>query len=307
MHNDLIPAIRLLENINFSNNNFSSTYMFSNENINGFMKKISLDKENALTVCSSGDQAFNLILNGVSKVDLFDINGFTKYYFYLKKAAIMGLKYQDFMNFFFPNLINKNVFSFNSYLNFRNLIDDFDARIFWDYLFCHYTGNDIYNSKLFHKLRYSKKNTLKRNQYLITEDNYNKLKDMLIDKEFNFYNIDLFENSFYFHDKYDFVYLSNIFDYLVRDSKLEYAKSIKNIITNLSGYINNNGEIAVSYIYLYNEDYEKDTCFSYFNSIYFRKEYFGNNYDYILFPGTFDLDGYQARNRDALMLYRKRN
>ena len=308
MLDDLISAIRLLENIKFSNNNFSSTYMFSNENINGFMKKISLDKKSVLTVCSSGDQAFNLILNGASNVDLFDINGFTKYYFYLKKAAIMGLNYQDFMNFFFSTLINKKSFSFNSYLNFRDWIDDFDARIFWDYLFCHYTGNEIYKSKLFHKLYYSKKDTLKRNQYLITENNYNRLKEMLVDKEFNFYNINLFEDTLYFKDNYDFIYLSNIFDYLVKENDLEYAKSIKEIITNLSEYINDNGEIVVNYIYLYNEDFEKeDTCFSSFNSLYFRKEYFDNNYDYVLFPGTFDLDGYQERNRDALMLYKKRN
>jgi hypothetical protein len=133
--------------------------------INNF-QSINFNDNKILTVCSSGDQAFNLILNGASKVDLFDINGFTKYYFYLKKAAIMGLNYQDFMTFFFSTLINKQSFSFNSYLNFRDLIDDFDARIFWDYLFCHYNGNDIYKSKLFHKLYYSKKDTLKRNQYL---------------------------------------------------------------------------------------------------------------------------------------------
>ena len=90
MSDDLILAIRLVENIKFYNTNFLSTYMFSNENINGFIKKISLNERQVLTVCSSGDQAFNLVLNGASKVDLFDINRFTKYYFYLKKAAIIG-------------------------------------------------------------------------------------------------------------------------------------------------------------------------------------------------------------------------
>ena len=135
MPDDLILAIRLVENIKISNTNFSSTYMFSNENINGFIKKISINKKNALTVCSSGDQAFNLVLNGAYKVDLFDINGFTKYYFYFKKAAIMGLSYPEFINFFFPTLFNKNVFNFDSYLNLRNKIDDDEVRVFWDYLF----------------------------------------------------------------------------------------------------------------------------------------------------------------------------
>ena len=307
MPDDLILAIRLVENIKISNTNFSSTYMFSNENINGFIKKISLNKKNALTVCSSGDQAFNLVLNGAYKVDLFDINGFTKYYFYFKKAAIMGLSYQEFINFFFPTLFNKNVFNFDSYLNLRNKIDDDEVRVFWDYLFCHYSGIDLYNSKLFHKLYYSKKNILKINEYLINEDNYNRLKELLINKQFNFYNINLFDDSLYFNDKYDFVYLSNIFDYLFSNSELEYAKSIKKIIANLSNYTNDGGDIAVNYIYLYNEDYDKDSYFSNFNSLCFRNEYFDANYEYVIFSGAFDPDGHQSRNKDALMLYRKRN
>lgn len=307
MLDDLGTAIRLVENIKISNKNFSSTYMFTNENINGFIRKFSLNNKCVLTVCSSGDQAFNLILDGATKVDLFDINGFTKYYFYLKKAAIMGLSYQEFIEFFFPTLVNKNTFSFNSYLKFRDQIDNDDAKMFWDYLFCYYSGNDIYNSKLFHKLHHSKKNILTINKYLNNEYNYNKLKECLVDKEFNFYNIDLFSDSLYFKNKYSIIYLSNIFDYLIVESKLEYAKRIQEIVGNLSKYIYNNGYIAVSYIYLYNEYYEKDNYFSNFNSAVFRNAYFNKNYEYIVFPGTFDPNGYQERNKDALMLYRKRN
>ena len=73
MIDDLETAIRLVENIKISNKNFSSTYMFTNENINGFIRKFSLNNKCVLTVCSSGDQAFNLILDGATKVDLFDI------------------------------------------------------------------------------------------------------------------------------------------------------------------------------------------------------------------------------------------
>ena len=307
MFDDLTMAIKLVENIKFSNDTFSSTYMFSNENINGFIKKFTLNEKHALTVCSSGDQAFNLILNGASKIDLFDINRFSKYYFYFKKAAIISLNYQEFINFFFPTLFNKNVFNFSSYLNFRNMIDDEVIKMFWDYLFCHYSGTDIYNSKLFHKVYFSKKNILKINAYLINEDNYNKLKDLLINKEFNFYNVNLFKDTLCFKDKYDFIYLSNIFDYLVSESESEYAESIKKIINNLSKYTNDFSEIVVNYIYLYNEDFSKNAYFSNFNSFCFRKEYFDTNYGYVVFPGAFDPDGYQSRNKDALMLYRKRN
>ena len=81
MTDDLLMAIRMLENIDTKSINHSFIYLFTNENIKGFLDKISFKNGKVLTICSSGDQAFNLILNGANSVDLFDINIFTKYYF----------------------------------------------------------------------------------------------------------------------------------------------------------------------------------------------------------------------------------
>lgn len=305
MNDNILMAIRLIEGIEFYNPNYSFVYLFSNENIKGFTNKISFNNNKILTVCSSGDQAFNLIYNGAKEVDLFDINIFTKYYFYLKKAAIEALTYQKFLDFFFTKIFNNDPFNFDDYLDIRNFIDDLEIRSFWDYIFCHYPAKDIYYSNLFNKIEHSKKHIIQVNDYLTNEHNYNKLKLLLKNKQFNFYHIDIFKNNFSNDKKYDFIYLSNIFDYLYIDNKLEYAKTIKKIIINLNKNIKDNGMIAVSYLFLYYDDfYEK---LDKLKSQEFKDVFLDSNYEYINFPGIFYLKDNQIRNKDALMLYKKKN
>jgi len=305
MNDDLLMAIRMIENISFKNPNYSFIYLFTNENIRGFSKKIPFINNKVLTVCSSGDQAFNLILNEALEVDLFDINILAKYYFYFKKAAIEILNYREFINFFFPKVINnKQVFNFETYLNIRECIINDDIKLFWDYIFCHYSSRDIYNSNLFSGLQHSKSNIMGANDYLSSEINYNKLKLLLKDKTFNFYHINLFKDKIIDDKKYDFIYLSNIFDYLNIDSKLEYANKVKEIILNLNNNISETGMIAVSYLFLYYDDY--DEKINKLKSQEIRKVFLDSNYKYISFPGVFDPKGNQDRNNDALMLYKKK-
>ena len=93
MTSDLLMAIRKIEGINVDNSNYASIYLFATENISGFTNKIPFSNKKILTVCSSGDQTFNLVFNGALEVELFDINIFSKYYFEFKKAAISSLEY----------------------------------------------------------------------------------------------------------------------------------------------------------------------------------------------------------------------
>ena len=139
MNDVLINTIRILEGIEPNLDNFSFTYLFATENISGFSKKISFKDKTILTVCSSGDQAFNAILNDALTVDLFDVNIFSKYYFNLKLAAIKSLNYEEFLDFLTPkNIVNKNnVFLLDTYLKIRNEIRNEEIKYFWDYLFCH--------------------------------------------------------------------------------------------------------------------------------------------------------------------------
>lgn len=306
MTTDLLMAIRALEGIEINNLFYSSVYLFASENIRGFTRKLSFEDNNVLTVCSSGDQALNLILNGADTIDLFDINIFTKYYFYLKKAAIETLDYNQFLNFFFPKFFNDKVFCFDTYLEIRKNISDDEIRYFWDYLFCHYSGSSIYNSELFRDLYYPKDTIVKANDYLMNEQNYNKLKLLLENLKFNFYHLNIFEDKIPNDIRYDFIYLSNIFDYLNIDNKLEYTNKVKEIILNTKNNITDTGLIAVSYLYLYRDDIWFDCNRGRLKSELFRKKYFNDCFEYIQFPGFYAPNDGQIRNKDALMLYRKK-
>ena len=110
MINDIIAAIRLMKNeyTKVNTYKYNKIYLFTNENISAMTKELSLYGTDVLTVCSSGDHIFNFLLEGVSNIETFDINILAEYIFYLKKAAIEVLSYEEFLDFFFPkNIINK--------------------------------------------------------------------------------------------------------------------------------------------------------------------------------------------------------
>lgn len=303
MDDNLILALRVIEEINMDSNTFYSAHLFTTENISGFSKKVSFKNKSILTVCSSGDQAFNMILNGASNLSLVDANIFTKYYFYLKEAAIRALDYKGFLSFFIKkNIFDNNVFSFDTYLNIRNYISDGEIRRFWDYLFCHYNGQVIYNSNLFVIGDNSQKTVIERNDYLKNEEAYNVLKKNLLNKSFKFYNINLFDEDIPKEERYDFVYLSNIFDYLNIKDELLYIKKIRDVILKIKNILSDNGEIAVSYLYFYFDDYLNNE--NGLNSLRIRNELFNELY-YVTFPGVSAPFSRQLRNKDALMMYRK--
>ena len=305
MSDDLINAIRLFEGININvSNNYSSTYLFSTENIRGFSNKLPLKNNNVLTVCSSGDQAFNFILNGAKKVDLFDINIFTKYYFYLKKAAIMALSYDEFLDFFF----NKKRRTQNSclyiYLSLRKFINDDEIRLFWDYLFSKYQNNIFYNSNFIYNINYKKNSIIQYNDYLLNEDNYNKLKKNLTDSNFNFYSTDIFSELVPSDNKYDIVYLSNIFDYLIYKDDLKFYNKIKEIIKNFDS-ISNDDRIIINYLYCYYDAYWDVSKISTLKSLKFRTIFFENDVVYIPFKGYSSLSSNVDKNLDAVMIHKK--
>ena len=304
MDNDLIYAIRILEKLNNNSCNFYRAHLFTTENISGFSKKISFKDKTILTVCSSGDQAFNMIYNGAKEVNLFDIDIFTKYYFYLKEAAVRGLNYEDFLKFFSTrNFFNNKLFSLDIYLEFRKYINDDKIRHFWDYLFCHYPGKSILESSLFVPDNNYTKTIIERNDYLKSEYDYEILKENLKMKKFKFFNINLFKEFITDDKKYDFIYLSNIFDYLNTENEIIYLEKIKDIILKMKNNLTNDGMIAVSYLYFYFDDFLNSLNVDSLSYLKNRDELFEDFYC-ITFPGVAAPYSRQLRNRDALMMYK---
>ena len=107
---------------------FAEIYPFTTENISGYINKFNLNNKSLLTLGSSSDQAINAIMHDCKDISILDICPFTKFYFYLKKAAILSLNYDEFLSFFcyrtfYPHLKDNNkVFNKEIFLNFKQLL-----------------------------------------------------------------------------------------------------------------------------------------------------------------------------------------
>ena len=291
-------------------NKYSYIYMFTNENINAILKKINMNNKDVLTVASSGDQAFNFILDGASNISLFDINYLTKYYFYLKKTMIEQLSYKEFQDFFFPRFFNKeDYFSKNTYYKISNNIEDDESKTFWDYIFNNYNKESILS--LFVDETYHKKNITYRNKYLKNEVNYNLLKDKIKNiSNVDFYCFNILEKELTTNKKFDFIYLSNILDSIHEDDLLEYLKQIKTLTLNFSNNLKKDGIIAVSYLFCYLDSYWynlHDNIQNIISSIYKKDNFLKKDCKIIDFNGGSSIDSPRHIDRDALVLYKKKN
>ena len=131
---DLENAINIINNKSH-NINYQSIYLFTNENLNALNNKINLNNKRILTVCSSGDQYFNFLMQNPLDIVLYDINVLTEYIFYLKKKSIENLEFDEYKDFFInKKLSNKYILSKDIYNKVREDLPD-KIKIFWDELY----------------------------------------------------------------------------------------------------------------------------------------------------------------------------
>ena len=315
MTEQINEAIKIIQNNKptiFGIEKYQSIYMFTTENINGVINSLEVKDKNILTVSASGDHIFNMLLNGAKSIEAYDINYFAKYYFYLKEAAIRTLTYKEFINFFFSKTysFNKHIFEDKLFFKVVDNIKDKEAKIFWDILISGVGGKKLYNSNLFFKNYYPKNTYIECNDYLKNEENYKVLQQLLNDYTYTFYLVNIFNNlSNIPTKKYDIIYLSNILDRLNNKNKLETVKQIKEIISKLKEYLSNDGILGVCYLYNYLDEYwafsnSRQICNPDIRYEHFNEE---ENYIYESFKGISNYGSKAYKDRDALMLLRKRN
>ena len=283
--------------------------MFTDENINCMTKKLDLKGKDILTVTSSGDQALNFLLEGANSIKLFDENPYTESFFYLKKAIVEKLSYQEFLDFFFPGLFNKkDFFAKEKYDLIKDSLPDGRVYEYWKYIFNNCSKQEILN--IFVKRNYSKKDIIKRNSYLQSEENYNKLKEVLKNtNKIDFIEIDILHQLLYIEKKVDFIYLSEILNYIPSENVIDYLKKIKALTLNISNNINENGVIAVSYMHCYLDDYwdnleqniQSIVCNPQNKDSFLNKEC--NTID---FQGGYIPNSKRVKDRDALILYKNK-
>lgn len=258
---------------------FSSMYVFSNENIKDYLNELNIYGKNVLTVASSGDHFINLILMGAKKIDNFDINRNCSFMIQLKIAALKTLNYEEYLDFFSKNEkedisitettdgvknidYNSKSFDYKTYLKIRVKLPD-EFALYWDMIYEEYgfLGNKLRDSKIL--IGCSRESAIRNNKYLEEEINYNLTVEKINNLEYKFHYksvLDLHELK----DKYDIILLSNIYSYLDAN-KTSDNEFVKYITSELSDKLNPEGIISFAYQFDYSN---KDQNF---NSDLFKK------------------------------------
>lgn len=305
---DIEYTKQIIENSKLIHTNYNPMYLFTNENLNNLLKKINLEGKDIFTVCSSSDQYFNFLLNGANNIATFDINKLTEYLFYLKRSAIINLDYEEFKTYLLKEKINnKFIFSKEIYNQIKDDLPD-NIKYYWNELYRNYTGKEIYKSRLFIDNKKQTKTIKNNNQYLKTEQNYNKLKNILKHvKTFNYNNINIF-NEIPNNIKYDFIYLSNIFDCLNATNQEEFNQKAIKIINILAHLLKEEGEIAIQYIFVYMEKYWNNINKDISKLIaYNMLDNLNGTFKIIEVPSGLTYNSKKPEDKDAVILYKKKS
>ena len=219
----------------------SSVYLFTNENVAEYIPSLDLTGARVLTVCASGDHALMSYLSGASHVDTFDINSYQKNIYELKTHMIRNLDFGAFHDFFFSR------YNFFSRDIIRPFYGDFSSDLH-NFLQAFYQTRNL---AMFKHFDYS---CLPCISYLNNEDKYRQLAKVL-PPEISFTHCDIGELSGRFSDRYNLIMLSNIFDYLYRDTNadqetrlMQYYSDVLSPLTTRN-LVPQHGRIGVNYMW----------------------------------------------------------
>ena len=259
---------------------YSKIYPFTTECIDGYLKpSLPNHAKSALTVLSSSDQLFNLLLNGVENITTFDINLLTYYYFELKKAYIINNDYISFIN-----LIKQSHFTRIPFLVFLvEKLDEIgismnrDAYLFWKELkeagcqfgYLQYSNHSFFSVK-------------DDNSYIENEQKYNQLQSILKNGfSFSFYNCSIMQLDQLLCEEFDYMNFSNIYDY---SHKFIYGKESEKVFyryikEKILPYLKEHGNAMIAYTYftknefLENQDLRRISIYRKHATAYVLKKY----------------------------------
>ena len=222
----------------------SYIYTYTNEDIKGYLTYFNLQDKDILTVTGSGDHVLNMLLS-VDKIDTFDINIFAYYFYVLKKYAIVALELDEYLEFLSNKKPNFDMKTFSKIK--RVWQDEKDALEFFEYIF--HLGQAPYLKKtsLFVNNKVEDENiNISRNDYL-EEKRYYELKKSIMDKTVIFHNSNI--KSLELDEKFDYIFISNITDYLHNMFTGDLLRSYKKFLyAKIIPMLKQNGQL-VSYLY----------------------------------------------------------
>ena len=226
---------------------FSLIYPFTTENISEYIDMFDLNNKSLLTVGSSGDQVINAALKDCTNQTVIDICPFTSYYFYLKKACLLSLDYEQFLRFLcmcdYPkrNDFNYKVFNLETWNIVFPVLKALSEESFefWKELISRVNIFDV-RENIF-RFRFDQPYVIKKlNLYLKDKEHFNMTKKKIELVEPKFIIGDIYTNNI--GDQYDNIFLSNMADYYPPEKH-------KKLLDRLSGNLTEDGKMLIAYLY----------------------------------------------------------
>ena len=238
----------------------SRVYHCSNERLNSYFKDLNLKNARIATVGSSGDQVLNAIFYGAKDITLIDANIFIRAYVEYKIAMIKNLDFKTFTH----HLGRFSMFNWKTYSKISHDLSP-TTQQFFDELMLNqddnghdsdegYLTDSLIRNNLFHTPCYNF-NTKEENLFYNNEEDFNKLKYLLTKNEYtlNFINADITKFPSELKGTFDYIFLSNIYEYVDNSTMLP-------IIKKLYKKLNNGG--AIQYYYTYGTNVKGENLIS---------------------------------------------
>lgn len=303
---------------------YSSMYVFTTENVQGYLRKLNLQGKDVLTVTASGDHFINMALEGARKIDCFDLNRNTYFMSELKLGALKALGYEEFLTFFtdserreevYAGIVpvqkkvneNPHFFDYKTYLKILPFLGE-DVALYWNLLYEEYgfSGTKMADAGLFYGG--DREAAIAANTYLQGEKEYQRARECVDQVEKHYYFSDILQIH-HLPSTYDAVFLSNIYDYLVDEwSGSMTEEAFHDYIENeLTPILNPGAQVAAAYQYHYktkNASYKPSlkTLFQSKYTIERRESLEKFGYRKILIPSIVQ-EYREAKGKDCLYVY----
>ncbi len=244
----------------------SEPYLFTTENLtHSFNNLPCLKDKEVLTVASSGDHAFEVLFRGAKKVTTFDSSPAQKWVQEVKSGMIRGLSYSKFMDFFFSKSDKMNPYIL---AEVADKIPEPAKMLMRGYY------RAVERLSYFHDMPYHACFDFKPelSSYLVNEQNYNKMQDILRASEIRFIWSDLNNLPHSLEGEYDLIHLSNIYQYFspsyeMAEPMVRFCSKTANPV--IKKHLKPDGTAVFCYLYGagYDEDDVTDYTIHNFNSL----------------------------------------
>ena len=237
----------------------NSVYMTSNEYLSDYFECYDFIGKKIATVGSSGDQLLNAIFYGCRDLTLIDGCILAQPYIEYKFALIKNLNFDEFIKIYFNH---DSIFDWSVYARISHDLSDV-VKQFFDEIFLlqephsRFSDVDYFKTLNEYKIKSSIVNRISGRKYgslfYQDEESYNKLKRILNTEKFNIdYKIAKFQDfPTELNEKYDAIFLSNIYDYVPR---LSFIRTINKL---RKSNLNEGGIIQYQYQFLNTPDNSK--------------------------------------------------